>query len=313
MAIAKSPDLSSPYVIADSGRILLYLRDCSEGLRQFLAEGSASVVVTSPPYNIGVRYNMYQDTQPREQYLDWVERVGQEVRRVLEPDGSFFLNVGSKPSDPWVAWDVAQRLRKHFVLQNVIHWVKSIAIPKEDAGHYPNIQGDIAVGHYKPIAGSRYLHDCHEYIFHFTKSGDVPLDRLAIGVPYQDKTNIGRWKVATQDLRCRGNTWFIPYQTIRDRSSQRPHPSTFPVALPEMCIKLHGLPRTKLVVDPFVGIGSTALACLKLHVPCVGFEVDSTYLDVARERLLAGDTGSRPSKTARRRKSNPTQGGLPLG
>ncbi|MBI2916398.1 MAG: site-specific DNA-methyltransferase [Chloroflexi bacterium] len=302
----------NPYVAVESPVIRLYSVDCLEGMRQVLADGTVSVVVTSPPYNIGVQYGVYRDTKPREEYLVWMDHVALEVRRVLEPNGSFFLNVGTRPSDPWTPWDVAQRLRQHFVLQNVIHWVKSIAIPKEAAGRYPNIKGDIAVGHYKPIAGHRYLHDCHEYIFHFTKSGDVPLDRLAIGVPYQDKSNIGRWKTATDDLRCRGNTWFIPYQTIRDRASQRPHPSTFPEALPEMCLKLHGLSRTKLVVDPFVGIGSTALACLKLHVPCAGFEVDSTYLDIARERLLAGDRGSRSPNMARRR-SNPNQGGLPLG
>ncbi len=223
-----------------------------------------------------------------------MEAVGREVRRVLSDDGSFFLNVGGKPTDPWVAWDVSQRFREHFVLQNVIHWVKSIAIPKEDAGRYPNIRGDIAVGHYKPINGQRFLHDCYEPIFHFTKSGKVKLDRLAVGVPYQDKSNIGRWKSAQRDLRCRGNTWFIPYETIWDRRSQRPHPSTFPVKLPQMCIKIHGVGRTALVLDPFMGIGSTAMACTMLDVACVGFDVDEGYLDVAADRVrsLQKESGS---------------------
>jgi site-specific DNA-methyltransferase (adenine-specific) len=265
--------------------ITLYHQECLQGLRRHLSPRSVSVVVTSPPYNIGVKYATYADTRPRNEYLAWMERVGEEVHRVLEPDGSFFLNLGNKPEDPWIAWDVANRLRKYFVLQNVIHWVKSIAIPKEDVGRYPNIKGDIAVGHYKPISSPRFLHDCHEFIFHFTKSGSVKLDRLAVGVPYQDKSNIGRWKAARADLRCRGNTWFIPYETIRDRNRQRPHPSTFPVKLPEMCIRLHGLSKTRLVLDPFMGIGSTAIACLRLGVPCVGFEIDDSYLDWAKRRL----------------------------
>jgi len=163
----------------------------------------------------------------------------------------------------------------------VIHWVKSIAIQKEDVGNYPNIKGDIAVGHYKPIGGNRFLNDCHEYIFHFTKSGEVSLDRLAIGVPYQDKSNIRRWKSVKEDKRCRGNTWFIPYQTIWDSQKQRPHPSTFPIRLPEMCIRLHGLNKAKLVVDPFIGIGSTAISCLRLGKTCIGFEIDETYLKIA--------------------------------
>ncbi len=263
----------------------LYPMDCLEGMRRLLADNSVSVVVTSPPYNIGVKYTTYADTRPRDEYLSWIEEVGAEVSRVLEPEGSFFLNIGSKPDDPWVAWDVANRLRRLFVLQNAIHWVKSIALEKEDVGDYPPITGDVAVGHYKPITSPRFLSDCHELIFHFTKTGRVPLDRLAVGVPYQDKSNIGRWKAATRDRRCRGNTWFIPYATIRSRARQRPHPSTFPDKLPKMCILLHGLSRTRLVLDPFMGIGTTAVACLRLGVPCIGFEIDTDYLDWARDRL----------------------------
>lgn len=110
------------------------------------------------------------------------------------------------------------------------------------------------------------------------------MDKLAIGVPYQDKTNIGRWNRATHDLRDRGNTWFIPYETIWDKE-QRPHPSTFPTKLPEMCIRLHGISRCRVVMDPFVGIGSTALASLRLGVSFIGFDIDKSYLEVCKERV----------------------------
>jgi len=264
----------SPYVAVDAPRIELYLMDCLEGMAA-LDEGSVTVVVTSPPYNIGVNYRTYEDSKSQDEYLKWIRNLGLAIHRVLEPEGSFFLNVGSRPSDPWLAWDVASQLRGTFLLQNAIQWVKSIAIGEESAGHY------------KPITSLRFLHDCHEYIFHFTKTGTVPLDRLAIGVPYQDKSNIGRWRIAQRDLRCRGNTWFIPYRTIRDRNSQRPHPSTFPVALPDMCIRLHGVSRVRRVLDPFVGLGSTAVAAHRLGVACVGFDIDRYYLDVARNQLTS--------------------------
>jgi site-specific DNA-methyltransferase (adenine-specific) len=52
-----------------------------------------------------------------------------------------------------------------------------------------------------------------------------------------------------------------------------------------MCIKLHGVTKTKLVLDPFVGLGSTAVAAQGLGLPCVGFDVDQTYLDIAKSRL----------------------------
>lgn len=275
--------MKEPYLEVNG--VTLYLQDCIEGMREHLANGSVDVVVTSPPYNIGVKYHMYNDQRPSVEYLDWMGEVSKEVRRVLSDEGSFFLNIGSKPNAPWTPLDLAQRMRQHFILQNTIHWVKSIAILKEDVGKYPNMLGDLAVGHYKPIGGKRFLHDCHEYIFHFTKSGKIEMDRLAIGVPYQDKSNIGRWKSAKQDKRCRGNTWFIPYETIWDRETQRPHPSTFPIALPEMCIKVHGLKKIRLVMDPFIGIGSTAVACLKLGVSCVGFDIDRKYLDVASNKV----------------------------
>jgi site-specific DNA-methyltransferase (adenine-specific) len=272
-----------PYRVLRYGKssATLYLNDCIAGL-DGLKEKSIDVVVTSPPYNIGVGYNSYSDSMPRDSYLAWLEHVGVAVKRALADDGSFFLNIGNRPTDQWVAWDVAAVMRRHFVLQNVIAWVKSIAIQKEDAGDYPGMAGDIAVGHFKPVPGRRFLNDCYEYIFHFTKAGDAQLDKLAVGIPYQDKTNIGRWKGAKQDRRDRGNTWFIPYRTIQSRKD-RPHPATFPVKLPEMCIKLHG--HARLVADPFTGIGSTALAAKKLGVSFVGFEIDRQYLDEAIARL----------------------------
>jgi site-specific DNA-methyltransferase (adenine-specific) len=266
--------MPSPYVTLESPSVELYLMDCLDGMA-LLPEESITVVVTSPPYNIGVNYRTYDDTRSRDDYFNWIRDLGTAIHRVLEPEGSFFLNVGSRPTDPWLAWDVASQLRRTFVLQNAIQWVKSIAIGRESAGHY------------KPITSPRFLHDCHEYIFHFTKTGTVPLDRLAIGVPYQDKSNIGRWRIAKRDLRCRGNTWFIPYRTIRDRNSQRPHPSTFPVELPDMCIRLHGVSKVRRVLDPFIGLGSTAVAAQRLGVACVGFDIDRYYLDVAKSQLSA--------------------------
>jgi site-specific DNA-methyltransferase (adenine-specific) len=282
----QNPD--APYRVLQKSNCIasFYLKDCITGLKENVRDKSADVVVTSPPYNIGTGYNSYDDELPREKYLAWMEDVGMAVKQALTDDGSFFLNIGNKPKDQWIAWDVAYVLRKYFVLQNVIHWVKSIAISKTEAGNYPNITGDIAVGHFKPIVSNRFLNDCHEYIFHFTKHGNVPLDKLSVGISYQDKTNIGRWKAAKEDRRDRGNIWFIPYETIQSRSKQRPHPATFPVALPERCIRLHGSARTKLVIDPFVGIGSSAAAAMRLGISFVGFEIDKEYLDTAIDKII---------------------------
>ena len=260
-----------------------YLGDCVEILT-LLPRHSVSTIVTSPPYNLGIRYRSYDDTMPRDEYLAWTRRWVHEAAGALSEQGSLFLNVGAKPTDPWIAMDVAQAARSELALQNTIHWVKSIAIEKALAGSRSGLTDDLAVGHYKPINSKRFLNDCHEFVFHFSKTGDTPLDRTAIGVKYQDQSNVTRWAQAGSGLRCRGNTWFLPYDTIQSRDKERPHPATFPWRLPAYCLKLHGLPRLRLAADPFLGLGSSAVACATLGVSFVGIELDAHYLKEAVSR-----------------------------
>ena len=213
-------------------------------------------------------------------------RRGSKQRRVcLVKEGSLFLNVGNKPTRPWTAFDVATEARRHLRLQNTIHWIKSIVIDRDLAGARSGLDRDLAVGHYKPVNSERFLNDCHEFIFHFTPTGHTPLDRRAVGVAYQDKSNIGRWQAAADGTRCRGNTWFIPYTTIQSRERDRPHPATFPPMLPDRCLRLHGIGPGSLVMDPFMGLGSTAVACAQLGVDFVGVDLDRGYLDEAVERV----------------------------
>lgn len=266
------------------GTLRFYLGDCLDVLRALDAH-SISVIVTSPPYNLGVRYRSYDDTLPRDRYLAWTDAWIEAASRVLAQGGSLFLNVGAKPTDPWTALDVAQAARRHVRLQNTLHWVKSIAIDRDAAGASANLPADLSVGHYKPINSGRFVNDCHEFIFHFTPAGDTPLDRRAIGVPYQDPSNVTRWKHAASNRRCRGNTWFIPYDTIQDRDKDRPHPATFPPRLAEYCLKLHGVGRVRVAMDPFLGLGHSAVAAAQLGIDFVGVEIDEHYLEQAVQRV----------------------------
>lgn len=260
----------------------IYQMDCLAGLKK-MGDNSVDVIVTSPPYNIGIQYNTYEDKKSEQEYLKWLHDIATECKRVMKGDGSFFLNIGGTLKNPWIPMKVALALEDQFILQNMIHWIKSIAIPGEQVKKYAKLDKDIAVGHYKPVNSQRFHHDCHEFIFHFTKTGDVKLNKIAIGVPYQDKSNIKRWKCTNgSDKRDRGNTWFIPYETIQD---SRPHPAVFPIKLPEMCILDHGVERVNLVLDPFMGIGTTAVACVRLGVNYIGFEMDPKYIEVANERI----------------------------
>jgi site-specific DNA-methyltransferase (adenine-specific) len=133
------------------------------------AEKSIPCIITSPPYNLDIKYGKYADDLPRDSYLRWLRDVAIAMKRVLTDDGQLFLNVGYSNTDPWVAMDVAQVFRQVFELQNNFTWVKHIAV--NDQGY----------GQYKPISSDRFASATTESIFHFTKTGNVKVDRLAIG------------------------------------------------------------------------------------------------------------------------------------
>ena len=266
---------------------MLHHGDCLQVLPT-LPDGSIDLVVTSPPYNLGISYRSFDDTAGRGEFLEWCRAWATEVKRVLTDDGSFFLNVGASPSNPLLPHQIVIAFTEGpdalFTLQNTFHWIKSITVETRRGEQ-------VSAGHFKPINSQRYVNDCHEYVFHLTKSGTVKLDRRAGGVPYQDKSNIARWgHTGGADLRCRGNTWFIPYETINSRDKDRPHPATFPVALVEQCVRLHGKGPATRLLDPFLGIGSSAIAAHRQQIESfTGIELDPHYLETARERI-AGET-----------------------
>lgn len=260
-------DVSSQMV----GEHRLLCGDCLSVLPT-LPAATIDVVVTSPPYNLGLTYRGYDDRRAEDEYLDWLTEVASQISRVIKPDGSFFLNISGSSSAPWLPFELIVRLRRLFVLQNHIVWIKSIAT-----------KGD-AVGHFKPVGGQRFLHHNHEHIFHLTRSGDVKLDRLSIGVPFKDKSNIAR-RGHPRDLRCRGNTWFIPYDTVQSKAAKFHHPSTFPVALPRWCIRLHGR-ENATVLDPFMGTGTTVVAAQLEGARGIGIDVDPSYVAIAQGRLV---------------------------
>ena len=241
-----------------------------------LPEASIDVICTSPPYNIGLKYSSYDDKKV--DYLDWMDLIRDQFFRILKNSGSVFINIGSTGSSPWISADVSDRFRSKFILQNKIVWVKAISIgddPKDSHGHY------------KPINSDSYLNNMYEDIYHFTKTKHK-IDRLSIGLPYKWKCNrtIRSTGEIKPDLKCRGNTWFVPYETIQNKSERFHHPSPFPVKLAEMCIKLHGIKKNMSVLDPFLGIGSTLVACKNLGIDnSIGIDIDPNYCHNSKRRL----------------------------
>lgn len=301
---------------------IIHLQDCVSGMLS-LPAASVDMVTTSPPYNLGIDYSTYQDNKPRQEYLEWLDGVFAAVKHCLKDTGHFWLNMGYSNIDPWVGMDVAMIARRHFVLQNNFAWVKSIAV------------NDVTSGHFKPINSNRFANPTWEHLFHFTKTGAVVCDKLAVGVPYMWDCNIdnsgrvrGRLakkmgftdikdfnrrataaeqaklaadlaqKMASQkprpDVRCRGNSWYVPYDTIANRELHRgSHPATFPVALIEQCIRFSGV-KSGVLVDPFMGSGTSAVAAQRQGLDYIGFDIDADYIQFAQDRIRDQAQGSAP-------------------
>ena len=138
-----------------SSSIEIICGDCLAVMSKRLAAKSVSVVVTSPQYNLGIKYNTSEDDLPSDKYLARMGDVFNEIKRVLKDDGSLFLNAGSSRHKPWTAMKLAELAGRFFVLQNEIVWVKSITVEGQSYGHFT------------PIAGNRYLNHCFESVFHF--------------------------------------------------------------------------------------------------------------------------------------------------
>lgn len=213
----------------------------------------SDLIITSPPYKVD---DEYSDAL--------MQRFLFRAFNSLCDDRWLFLNFGhlaGNKSRPFRVAMLAERLGFHWV--DTITWLKN---------------------HYRPLQGNKRPNNLTEFIFMLGK-GNPTLDRLSIGVPYADKSNAKRWKGAKgKDCKCRGNLWHIPYETVK-RKAEKLHNDRFPVALPEMCIKFSGIQKGSLVIDPFLGSGSTAMACKNLGMGFWGAEIDPIHYEIAKKRL----------------------------
>jgi site-specific DNA-methyltransferase (adenine-specific) len=229
---------------------------------------SVDCCITSPPYNLNKDYGTYKDNLPRNDYLCWMAKILAEIARVLKSDGHFFFNIAGAASDPELPLELIRLATQQFTIQNHIIWVKSIAVD------------GAAKGHCKPLQSRRFLNRQWENIYHLTHEGNVPVNRLAIGVPYADKSNLTRGSRGKNgDVRCAGDVWFIPYPTVQNRKT---HPAAFPEELATRCLKLAGLPQEAWVLDPFAGSGTVGASARRLGLNSLLFELNPKYVEMAR-------------------------------
>ena len=256
--------LGTPYY--EEENCLIYNIDCIEGLRKLHNE-VLPLTVTSPPYNIGKEY---EEPMPLTDYLDWSEQWIMEVHRVTKPDGAFWLNLGylSIPSKakaipiPYLLWDRVP----FFLIQEVV-W-------NYGAG----------------VAGRKFLSPRNEKFLWYVKSEQdyiFNLDDIRDpNVKYPNQKKNGKIKVNPLGKNP-GDVWKFPKVTSgRNRASQErtPHPAQFPTAVIERIIKASSN-QGDIVLDPFMGSGTTAEVALSLDRCVIGFEIEKSYCDIAAARL----------------------------
>lgn len=230
----------------------IYNQDCLQGLQKCKSQ-SIDLIISSPVYKDSDGYSN-----------EFLTEVFYNLYRVLKTDSLFFLNFGHLAEDKFRPFAVClNALLQRFQLNDTITWVKN---------------------HYRPIQGKKRLNNLSEFIFLLYKGKMPDLNRLEIGVPYKDKSNAKRF-AGGRDLKCRGNVWEIPYETI-NKSKEKLHNDRFPLMLPELCIKLSGIQDGAVVLDPFSGSATVACAAKKLNKQFIGFEINKKNWEIGNKRLL---------------------------
>lgn len=259
-------DLGAPAYKAQG--VLLYEGDCLDLMRR-LRPGIVELTITSPPYNIGKEY---EAPKPIGAYVDWCGEWIREIYRLTRPTGAFWLNLGyvELPSKakaipiPYLLWD-----RVPFCLVQEIVWnygagvaCKSSFSPRNEKFLW-------------------YVKDANAYTFNLDDVRDPD-------VKYPNQKKNGKLKCNPLGKNPT-DVWQIPKVTSgTDRSSpeRTPHPAQFPLAVIDRIVKACSMERG-LILDPFMGSGSTAVAALRNRRLVVGFELNPAYVHLAAQRLEA--------------------------
>lgn len=222
-----------------------------------LPDNSIHVMITSPPYNVGKDYD---DDLTEQEYHDLLYSVWKEVYRVLAPGGRACVNIaniGRKPHIPLNAMISRQMNDIGYLMRGEVIWDKSAS-----AGT------SCAWGSWKS-ASNPVLRDTHEYILIFSKG--------QYSRPSKDRDS-----TITKDefLEYTKSVWSFPAESAR----RVKHPAPFPVELPRRLIQLYTY-RNDIVLDPFMGSGSVAVAAVRNRRRYVGYDTSGEYVEIAEHRI----------------------------
>lgn len=256
--------LGSPYFQAPN--CLIYHLDCLDAMTK-LPDEWVALTVTSPPYNIGKEY---EKKLPLEDYVTWCQKWIAEIYRLTRPDGAFWLNLG---------------------YLSIPHQAKAIPIPYLLWDKIPFYLIQEIIWHYGAgVAGRKFFSPRNEKFLWYVKNPEnytFNLDDVRdpnVKYPHQKKN--GKIKVNALGKNPT-DVWSFPKVTSgQQRSSKErtPHPAQFPIAVIERIIKAASNPHD-IVLDPFIGSGTTAVVALDLQRPVIGFEIRKDYCEIAANRI----------------------------
>jgi len=257
-------------------------RDCLGTLGGF-PDNSVDLIFTSPPYADN-RKKTYKGV-PIEQYVEWFLPISNELRRILRPEGSFILNIKER---------AVNGERQTYVLELILSlkkqgwlWIEEYIWHKKNCypGKWPN-----------------RFRDAWERCLHFTKQKKFKMFQESVMIP------LGKWaetrltRLSTTDLtrdESRVGSGFgknvsnwigrkSVYPTnvlhLATECSNRGHSASFPIALPSWFIRLF-TEEGDVVLDPFIGSGTTAIACMALNRHYIGIEASRQYYELAKKAV----------------------------
>jgi len=230
----------------------------SENMEE-IPENSIHLIITSPPYNVGKEYD--QDLSLNE-YFEFLERVFLECKRVLIPGGKLCINIiaiGRKPYIP------LHHYLSTLLINNGLYMLGEIIWNKSTSG---GGSSSTAWGSWMSPS-SPCLREIHESILIFSK-GNQSLKG--------NKEDIDITK--EEFLEYTKSIWNIR----TENSKSNPHPAPFPEELPSRLIKLYTY-KGNIVLDPFMGGGSTSIAAINLNRKYIGYETNPEYCEMIKERI----------------------------